>query len=132
MVSFNCDACGDVLTKGKIKTHANRCRIGALSCLDCNTTFRFPSPELDAHTSCVSEAQRYQGKLYKQKNDKRPAKKVKAEPPAASEARAPEPEPTTPAQTTTPAPVDGPLVDVAASTPSIMLSLSFSDLQVWF
>jgi hypothetical protein len=77
MVSFNCDTCGDVLTKvrfslwwdfflivgkkkqGKIKNHALRCRIRKLSCLDCSTDFAYPSPELDAHTSCISEADKY-------------------------------------------------------------------------
>lgn len=77
MVSFNCDGCGDVVTKGKIKNHANRCRIGSVSCLDCSRTFSYPSKELDAHTQCVSEAQKYQGKLYKAKADKRPNKRAK-------------------------------------------------------
>ena len=93
MVSFNCECCGDVITKGKIKNHANRCRIGALSCLDCSTTFRyvvstsmigslmtflarFPSKELDAHTSCISEAAKYgHGKGNSGKKRKQPEKK---------------------------------------------------------
>ncbi len=36
-----------------------QCRIGKLSCLDCNTDFAYPSAELDAHTSCISEADKY-------------------------------------------------------------------------
>lgn len=70
MVSFSCDACGDVLTKGKIKTHAARCRIGRLSCLDCSTDFVFPSAALDAHTSCISEADKYGHTKQKQKKRK--------------------------------------------------------------
>ena len=30
-----------------------------MSCLDCSTDFAFPSAELDAHTSCISEADKY-------------------------------------------------------------------------
>jgi hypothetical protein len=82
MVSFNCDTCGDVLTKGKIKNHAMRCRIRKLSCLDCSTDFAYPSAELDAHTSCISEADKY-GHA-KKKRKQQPQQKATESAPAAS------------------------------------------------
>ncbi len=123
MVSFNCDGCGDVITKGKIKAHAGRCRIGSMSCLDCSTTFRFPSAELDAHTQCISEAQKYQGKLYNKKGDKRPNKKLKPE----------EPAPVVESAATAGAPSAdhsaAPVVVVPESQPDATLAISFADLE---
>lgn len=90
MVSFNCSGCGDVITKGKIKAHAQRCHIGSLDCLDCRGTFAYPSAELDAHTSCVSEAQKVQGKLFKAaKKPGAPRKQPAATPAAEDEGASP-------------------------------------------
>ncbi|TKA75239.1 hypothetical protein B0A49_05539 [Cryomyces minteri] len=55
MVSFSCENCGDVLTKKKLDPHRNQCYGASYTCLDC--------------MSCISEAQKYQGALYK--GDKR-------------------------------------------------------------
>lgn len=61
MVSFACEACAEVLPKKKLDFH--RCRNG-FTCLDCNKTFF--STDYQAHTSCVSEDQRYQKSVYRE------------------------------------------------------------------
>lgn len=64
MVSFYCDGCGDVIKKPKVPNHIIRCRRSySFSCIDCNKVFK--GEEFKAHTSCISEAEKYQGKLYK-------------------------------------------------------------------
>ncbi|KXX82056.1 Cell growth-regulating nucleolar protein [Madurella mycetomatis] len=65
MVSFSCEACGDVLTKKKLDPHRNRCRGATFTCIDCMV--HFPGTEYRMHTSCMSEAQKYQGALYREK-----------------------------------------------------------------
>ncbi|WYZ34621.1 hypothetical protein EsH8_I_000897 [Colletotrichum jinshuiense] len=67
MVSFSCESCGDVLTKKKLDPHRNRCRGATFTCIDCMVYF--PGTEYRFHTSCMSEAQKYQGALYKEKNN---------------------------------------------------------------
>ncbi len=136
-------SCGDVITKGKIKAHAGRCRIGSMSCLDCSTSFRYPSAELDAHTQCISEAQKYQGKLYKEKGDKRPppSKKLKSDeraapaakeaaPPAAVEpvVRANDPKRHTSSRIRFLQPV-APVPVAPADQPDAALAISFAELQ---
>ncbi|KAL4949909.1 hypothetical protein BDW69DRAFT_173341 [Aspergillus filifer] len=68
MVSFSCEGCGDVLTKKKLDPHRNQCRGATFTCIDCMTHFQGTSYR--AHTSCMSEAQKYQGALYKEKPTK--------------------------------------------------------------
>ncbi|OCL11584.1 hypothetical protein AOQ84DRAFT_352979 [Glonium stellatum] len=68
MVSFSCENCGDVLTKKKLDPHRNQCRGASYTCLDCMVHFN--GTEYRAHTSCISEAQKYQGALYKEKKPK--------------------------------------------------------------
>ncbi|CAD6447837.1 25036ea9-9d3f-4291-8344-bc571b731511 [Sclerotinia trifoliorum] len=63
MVSFSCENCGDVLTKKKLDPHRNQCRGASYTCLDCMVHFQ--GLEYRAHTSCMSEAQKYQGALYR-------------------------------------------------------------------
>ncbi|PWN29174.1 hypothetical protein BDZ90DRAFT_259224 [Jaminaea rosea] len=59
MVSFCCDSCTDVVKKPKLDQHYNS-RCGAsFTCLDCSKTFYAP-PEWKSHTSCISEAQKYE------------------------------------------------------------------------
>ena len=77
MVSFSCHNCGDVVKKPKVLSHAQQCRAQSFSCVDCNKTFDLSS--VKAHTECVSEVDRYQGKwldkvksLPKQKRPERP------------------------------------------------------------
>ncbi|KAF8585923.1 hypothetical protein K439DRAFT_1007667 [Ramaria rubella] len=67
MVSFQCDACADVVKKPKLDQHRVRC--GApFTCIDCSQTFQTPV-DWKGHTSCISEAQKYQGALYKPKQN---------------------------------------------------------------
>ncbi|EKV10977.1 Zinc finger, C2H2, LYAR-type [Penicillium digitatum] len=68
MVSFSCEACGDVLTKKKLDPHRGQCRGASFTCIDCMV--HFYGMEYRAHTSCMSEAQKYQGALYKEKPQK--------------------------------------------------------------
>ncbi|KAF7949735.1 uncharacterized protein EAE97_003244 [Botrytis byssoidea] len=63
MVSFSCENCGDVLTKKKLDPHRNQCRGASYTCLDCMVHFQ--GLEYRSHTSCMSEAQKYQGALYR-------------------------------------------------------------------
>ncbi|WVQ98737.1 hypothetical protein IAU59_005868 [Kwoniella sp. CBS 9459] len=63
MVSFQCDACADTVKKPKLDQHRSRCH-SSFTCLDCSTTFRNPA-EYKGHTTCVSEAEKYQGALYR-------------------------------------------------------------------
>eukprot|EP00124_Ichthyophonus_hoferi_P004045 Ihof_evm5s402 gene=Ihof_evmTU5s402 len=62
MVTFMCDGCSESLKKNKVDSHY-ACRNATLSCIDCNKTFT--KQTYAAHTSCVTEAERYQGALYK-------------------------------------------------------------------
>lgn len=68
MVSFSCEACGDVLTKKKLDPHRNRCSGATFTCIDCMV--HFPGTQYRSHTSCMTEDQKYQGALYKESNKK--------------------------------------------------------------
>ncbi|TFK53640.1 hypothetical protein OE88DRAFT_1655854 [Heliocybe sulcata] len=63
MVSFNCDACLDVVKKPKLDQHSWKCG-ASFTCIDCSTTFHKPA-EWKGHTTCISEAEKYQKSLYK-------------------------------------------------------------------
>ncbi|GAA94200.1 uncharacterized protein L969DRAFT_16421 [Mixia osmundae IAM 14324] len=63
MVSFSCEGCGDVITKPKLKTHFPRCK-APVTCIDCNKTFDSPA-QFSPHTSCISEAEKYEKSVYK-------------------------------------------------------------------
>ncbi|KAL2823760.1 hypothetical protein BDW59DRAFT_91765 [Aspergillus cavernicola] len=72
MVSFSCEGCGDVLTKKKLDPHRNQCRGASFTCIDCMVHFQ--GTAYRSHTACMSEAQKYQGALYKEKPIKNPRK----------------------------------------------------------
>ncbi|KAK6538148.1 hypothetical protein TWF694_011030 [Orbilia ellipsospora] len=63
MVSFSCEACNETLAKKKLDQHRGRCRQAAFTCLDCNNTFYGTSYR--EHTSCISEAQKYERTVYR-------------------------------------------------------------------
>ena len=67
MVSFICDACGQTVKKNRVEKHyQSECpSCSVLSCIDCGKDFH--GDAYAAHTSCISEAEKYQGKLYKPK-----------------------------------------------------------------
>ncbi|PWO00833.1 hypothetical protein FA09DRAFT_285363, partial [Tilletiopsis washingtonensis] len=58
MVSFNCEACNDAVKKPKLEQHYARCW-APFTCLDCSVQFG-SSAEWKGHTSCISEAQKYE------------------------------------------------------------------------
>merc|ERR1712126_126756 len=68
MVSFICDACGNTVKKTQVEKHYTTvCRnCSVLSCLDCGVDF--PGDSYLKHTSCVTEAEKYQGHLYQAKD----------------------------------------------------------------
>ncbi|KAJ5391962.1 hypothetical protein N7509_007452 [Penicillium cosmopolitanum] len=68
MVSFSCEGCGDVLTKKKLDPHRGQCRGASFTCIDCMV--HFWGTEYRSHTSCMTEDQKYQGALYKEKPGK--------------------------------------------------------------
>ncbi|KAI7872117.1 hypothetical protein BDF14DRAFT_1756713 [Spinellus fusiger] len=78
MVSFQCDGCSDVVKKPKLNQHGQRCR-ATFTCIDCSTTFQ--GYDYQSHTSCISEAEKYQKALFKGKKTL-PAKSTKAPVPA--------------------------------------------------
>jgi len=69
MVTFTCNACGDSVKKDKVDTHyRSKCpACDMLSCIDCGKDFWGDSYK--EHTSCISEAEKYQGHLYQPKEN---------------------------------------------------------------
>jgi cell growth-regulating nucleolar protein len=59
------DSCNESLKKNKVAQHWQRCRNDTVTCIDCGVVF--PGEEFEKHTSCVSEEEKYQGKLFKGK-----------------------------------------------------------------
>jgi len=57
MVWFSCDGCGESLKKPRLAAHLQRCHTRSLTCIDCSCTFDTQS--VHAHTSCVTEHQKY-------------------------------------------------------------------------
>ncbi|EPQ57007.1 hypothetical protein GLOTRDRAFT_9264, partial [Gloeophyllum trabeum ATCC 11539] len=55
--------CSDVVKKPKLDQHGARCQ-SSFTCVDCHTTFYKPT-EWKGHTTCISEAEKYQKALYK-------------------------------------------------------------------
>lgn len=89
MVVFQCDGCGESVKKPKAEQHVNTCRYcRALVCLDCMR--RFTDDSYKQHTSCITEAQKYQGALYKPPKGKQggnPQQQQKPKPEAAKRPR---------------------------------------------
>jgi hypothetical protein len=55
-------ACADVVTKPKLDKHRAMCR-ASFDCIDCNKHFETPT-DYKGHTTCISEAEKYQKTLY--------------------------------------------------------------------
>ena len=73
MVFFICDACGETLKKNKVDQHSWSCKgCWVLACMDCGK--RFEGEAYKEHVSCMSEAEKYEGKLYQHKENKGEAK----------------------------------------------------------
>ena len=66
MVYFVCMACQETIKRTAVDKHCLRCRdCWELCCIDCNKVFE--GEAFRAHVTCISEAEKYQGKLYKPK-----------------------------------------------------------------
>ncbi|RLV86441.1 hypothetical protein JA9_004393 [Meyerozyma sp. JA9] len=76
MVSFSCEVCNDTVLKKKLDAHKQRCNGAYFTCIDCSVTFN--GTDYRGHTSCISEAQKYEKGLYKAK--KKPETKQEAKP----------------------------------------------------
>lgn len=92
MVSFSCEVCNDTVVKKRLGQHQQRCNGSYFTCIDCNTTFY--NNEHNAHTSCITEAQKYEKSLYKPKkkqaNVEKPQVKKQESKPALKEEPIPE------------------------------------------
>lgn len=60
MPSFVCDRCQETLKKAKLDSHKQYCRQSSFSCIDCYKSFK--GDDYRAHTSCITEVQKYHGK----------------------------------------------------------------------
>lgn len=65
MVSFSCEVCNDTVIKKRLPQHQRSCRGSYFTCIDCSTTFY--GNDHQKHTSCISEAEKYEKALYKGK-----------------------------------------------------------------
>ncbi|CAK9172362.1 unnamed protein product [Ilex paraguariensis] len=57
MVWFQCEDCGDNLKKPKLPSHFRICSATKLSCIDCGQVFG--QQNVDGHTQCITEAEKY-------------------------------------------------------------------------
>ncbi|OWZ20695.1 hypothetical protein PHMEG_0004871 [Phytophthora megakarya] len=75
MVFFVCEGCNETLKKNKVDAHAGRCRnCWAVSCVDCSVVFE--GNDYAGHTSCISEAEKYEKSLFQgDKNKSKTGKK---------------------------------------------------------
>ncbi|KAF5837296.1 hypothetical protein DUNSADRAFT_4559 [Dunaliella salina] len=58
MVWFCCDYCGDTVKKPKLATHFSHCGSHSFNCVDCCQSFDRKGAQ--AHSVCLTEAQKYQ------------------------------------------------------------------------
>ena len=66
MVFFVCETCNETLKKNQVEKHSFRCRnCAGVTCVDCSQTFSID--DYAKHTSCISEAEKYEKTLYKGK-----------------------------------------------------------------
>ena len=66
MVVFVCEGCQESVRNPSVEKHASSCRsCFVLTCVDCSVSFE--GDAYRAHVTCVSEAQKYEGGLYKPK-----------------------------------------------------------------
>lgn len=64
MVYFVCTACQETVKKTKVDSHCGRCRqCWVLVCVDCQQEFE--GEDYRSHNQCISEAEKYQGALYR-------------------------------------------------------------------
>ncbi|GAV26806.1 hypothetical protein PMKS-000262 [Pichia membranifaciens] len=79
MVSFSCEVCNDTVLKKKLQQHQRSCHGAYFTCIDCSTTFY--GNDHQKHTSCISEAEKYEKALYKGKKGKNQQQQQKQQKP---------------------------------------------------
>ncbi|KAF0267607.1 hypothetical protein FOG50_01309 [Hanseniaspora uvarum] len=79
MVTFNCEVCNETVPKKQTEKHFYKCRDAYYTCIDCNKCFDDYDGLYKKHTQCISEDQKYMGKLYQDKNKKGNKKDAAAE-----------------------------------------------------
>ncbi|KAL6950320.1 hypothetical protein ACO0OE_000797 [Hanseniaspora uvarum] len=79
MVTFNCEVCNETVPKKQTEKHFYKCRDAYYTCIDCNKCFDDYDGLYKKHTQCISEDQKYMGKLYQDKNKKGNKKDTAAE-----------------------------------------------------
>lgn len=57
-----CEDCNETLKRLKVAAHLCKCSCSAITCVDCNKSF-YDDSYLQ-HSTCMSEAERYEGHLY--------------------------------------------------------------------
>ena len=65
MVYFVCNKCQETLRKNKVEGHGHSCHSDSFSCVDCNKIFDLQT--FKDHKTCITEEEKYQGKLYNPK-----------------------------------------------------------------
>ena len=66
MVYFVCNQCQETIRKCKVDEHSNRCHSNSYSCVDCGKDFSLTAAR--GHSTCITEEEKYQGKLYNAQN----------------------------------------------------------------
>ena len=62
MVYFVCNRCQETIRKCKVEEHSHRCGSNSFSCVDCGKDFSLAAAQ--NHSTCITEEEKYQGKLY--------------------------------------------------------------------
>ncbi|CAH2353192.1 UPF0743 protein [[Candida] railenensis] len=91
MVSFSCENCNDTVVKKKLDQHQQRCHGAYFTCIDCSVTFY--NNDHKKHTSCISEAEKYEKALYKGPKKKQQQQQLRAIPAPVPEPKKIEPTP---------------------------------------
>ncbi|KAG8051525.1 hypothetical protein GUJ93_ZPchr0001g30777 [Zizania palustris] len=78
MVWFQCEDCGENLKKPKLAGHFRSCSAYKLSCIDCGQFFN--QDTVQAHTQCISEAEKYGPKGQNKQSNNTQGKQDKPKP----------------------------------------------------
>lgn len=90
MVTFNCEVCNETVPKKQTEKHFYKCRDAYYTCIDCNKCFDDYDGLYKKHTQCISEDQKYMGKLYQDKSKKNNKKDTPSKPKEEKNTKKPE------------------------------------------
>lgn len=90
MVTFNCEVCNETVPKKQTEKHFYKCRDAYYTCIDCNKCFDDYDGLYKKHTQCISEDQKYMGKLYQDKSKKNNKKDTPSKPKEETNTKKPE------------------------------------------